>query len=161
MKPFIDEFLAENCRGEALLSERLNRFVMLRQLALMASEGQEIRAGASGTDAVDLSAAAGADEDVRFYYASAIGTEDDKAWFVELTVPARATVGTKLPILVGDRVRRPIPSGTIEIAGKTLPFVDGQAEISYEDFLGGIRNSIIAVRREGATASVLGRLLFF
>ena len=161
MKPFIDEFLAENCRGEALLTERLNRFVMLRQLALMASAGQEIRAGASGPDAVDVSAASGADEDVRFYYASAIGTADDNVWFVELTVPARATVGTKLPIRVGDRVRRPIPAGTIEIAGKTLPVADGRAEISYEDFLAGIRDSRIAVRREGAAAAVPGRLLFF
>ena len=160
MQSFIDEFLAENCRGEALLAERLNRFVTFRQLALMASAGTEMRAGASGRDGEDLSAAAGADEEVRFYYASQIGTEDDKAWFVELTVPARATVGTKLTIQVGDRVRHPIPSGTIEIAGKTLPFVEGRAEISYEDFLSGLRNPRVAVCRGGA-AAVPGRLLFF
>ena len=160
MQPFIDEFLAENCRGEALLAERLNRFVTFRQLALMASAGSEVRAGASGSDGADLSAAAGLDEEVRFYYASQIGTDDDKAWFVELTVPARATVGTRLPIRVGDRVRRPIPSGTIEIAGKTLAFAEGRTEISYEDFLAGIRNSRVAVCREGA-AAVPGRLLFF
>ena len=161
MQPFIDEFLAENCRGEALLSERLSRFVMFRQLALMTSAGEEVRAGASGSDEGSRSAAGGLDEDVRFYYASAIGTDDDKAWFVELSVPARATVGTKLPILVGDRVRRPIPSGTIEIAGKTLPFAAGRAEMNYEDFLSGVRDSRIAVRREGASAAVPGRLLFF
>lgn len=161
MQPFIDDFLAENCRGEALLTERLNRFVMLRQLALMASAGKEVRAGASGPEGVDLSAAAGADEDVRFYYASAIGTEDDKVWFVELTVPARATIGTKLPIRIGDRVRRPIAAGTIEIAGKVLEFADGEAEITYEDFLSGIRDSRIAVRREGEATAVSGRLLFF
>ena len=160
MQSFIDEFLAENCRGEALLAERLNRFVTFRQLALMASAGNEVRAGASGRDGEDLSAAAGADEEVRFYYASAIGTDDDKAWFVELTVPARATVGTKLTIQVGDRVRHPIPSGTIEIAGKTLAFAEGRAEISYEDFLSGLRNPCVAVCREGA-AAVPGRLLFF
>ena len=160
MQSFIDEFLAENCRGEALLAERLNRFVTFRQLALMASAGNEVRAGASGQDVKDLSAAAGADEEVRFYYASVIGTEDDKAWFVELTVPARATVGTKLTIQVGDRVRHPIPSGTIEIAGKTLSFAEGRAEIAYEDFLSGLRDSRVAVRREGA-AAVPGRLLFF
>ena len=84
MQSFIDEFLAENCRGEALLAERLNRFVTFRQLALMASSGCEARAGASGQDGVDLSSAAGADEEVRFYYASAIGTDDDKAWFRKL-----------------------------------------------------------------------------
>lgn len=161
MQPFIDDFLAENCRGEALLTERLNRFVMLRQLALMASAGNEVRAGASGPAGADLSAASGADEDVRFYYASAIGTEEDKAWFVELTVPARATIGTKLPILVGDRVRHPIAAGTIEIAGKLLEFIDGKAEIAYEDFLSGIRDSRIAVRRESDAAAVPGRLLFF
>ena len=160
MQSFIDEFLAENCRGEALLAERLNRFVTFRQLALMASAGNEVRAGASGQDVKDLSAAAGADEEVRFYYASVIGTEDDKAWFVELTVPARATVGTKLTIQVGDRVRHPIPSGTIEIAGKTLSFAEGRVEIAYEDFLSGLRDSRVAVRREGA-AAVPGRLLFF
>ena len=160
MQSFIDEFLAENCRGEALLAERLNRFVTFRQLALMASAGNEVRAGASGQDGADLSAAAGADEEVRFYYASAIGPEDDKAWFVELTVPARATVGTKLTIQVGDRVRHPIPSGTIEIAGKTLAFAEGRAEIAYEDFLSGLRNPRVAVCREGA-AAVPGRLLFF
>ena len=98
MQSFIDEFLAENCRGEALLAERLKHFCTFRQLALMASSGSEARAGASGRDGEDLSTAAGADEEVRFYYASQIGTEDDKAWFVELTVPARATVGTKLTI---------------------------------------------------------------
>ena len=160
MQSFIDEFIAENCRGEALLAERLNRFVTFRQLALMASAGNEVRAGASGLDGEDLSAAAGVDEEVRFYYASLIGTDDDKAWFVELTVPARATVGTKLTIQVGDRVRRPIPSGTIEIAGKTLAFVEGRTEIAYEDFLSGLRDSHIAVCREGA-AAVPGRLLFF
>lgn len=160
MKPFIDEFLAENCRGEALLAERLNRFVTFRQLALMASAGNEARAGASGRDGEDLSAAAGADEEVRFYYASVIGTDDGKAWFVELTVPARATVGTKLTIQVGDRVRHPIPSGTIEIAGKTLKFAEGRTEIAYEDFLSGLRDSRVAVCREGA-AAVPGRLLFF
>ena len=160
MQPFIDDFLAENCRGEALLTERLNRFVMLRQLALMASAGNDVRAGASGPAGADLSAASGADEDVRFYYASAIGTEDDKAWFVELTVPARATVGTKLTIQIGDRVRHPIPSGAIEIAGKTLAFAEGRAEIAYEDFLSGLRNPRVAVCREGA-AAVPGRLLFF
>lgn len=161
MQPFIDEFLTENCRGEALLSERLSRFVMFRQLALMASAGKEVRAGASGSDEEGRATPEGLDEEVRFYYASAIGTDDDKAWFVELSVPARATVGTKLPIQVGDRVRRPIPSGTIEIAGKTLPFVAGRAEMSYEDFLAGIRDSRIAVRREGSSAAVPGRLLFF
>lgn len=161
MQSFIDEFLAENCRGEAPLSERLNRFVMVRQLALMASAGSEIRAGASGSDDANLSAAAGLDEDVRFYYASVRGTDGDKAWFVELTVPARATVGTKLTIQVGDRVRHPIPSGTIEIAGKTLTFAEGRTEIAYEDFLSGIRDSRIAVRREGTAAAVPGRLLFF
>ena len=160
MQSFIDEFLAENCRGEALLAERLNRFVTFRQLALMASAGNEVRAGASGQDVKDLSAAAGADEEVRFYYASQIGMDDDKAWFVELTVPARATVGTKLPIHVGDRVRHPIPSGTIEIAGKTLAFAEGRAEIAYEDFLSGLRDSRVAVCREGSVA-VSGRLLFF
>ena len=160
MQSFIDEFLAENCRGEALLAERLNRFVTFRQLALMASAGSEVRAGAFGQDGKDLSTAAGADEEVRFYYASLIGTADDKAWFVELTVPARATVGTKLTIQVGDRVRHPIPSGTIEIAGKTLSFSEGRTEIAYEDFLSGIRDSRIAVCREGA-AAVPGRLLFF
>ena len=160
MQSFIDEFLAENCRGEALLAERLNRFVTFRQLALMASAGTEMRAGASSQDGKDLSAAAGVDEEVRFYYASQIGTEDDKAWFVELTVPARATVGRKLTIQVGDRVRHPIPSGTIEIAGKTLAFAEGRAEIAYEDFLSGLRDSRIAVCREGA-AAVPGRLLFF
>ena len=160
MQSFIDEFLAENCRGEALLAERLNRFVTFRQLALMASAGNEVRAGASGQNGEDLSAAAGADEEVRFYYASAIGTDDDKAWFVELTVPAHATVGTKLTIQVGDRVRHPIPSGTIEIVGKTLAFAEGRAEIAYEDFLSGLRNPRVAVCREGATA-VPGRLLFF
>ena len=159
MQSFIDEFLAENCRGEALLAERLRHFCSFRQLALMASAGNETRAGASGQDGADLSAA-GADEEVRFYYASLIGTDDDKAWFVELTVPARATVGTKLTIQIGDRVRHPIPSGTIEIAGKTLPFSEGRAEIAYEDFLSGIRDSRIAVCREGASA-VSGRLLFF
>ena len=160
MQSFIDEFLAENCRGDALLAERLNRFVTFRQLALMASAGNEARAGASGRDGEDLSAAAGADEEVRFYYASQIGTDDDKAWFVELTVPARATVGTKLTIQVGDRVRHPLPSGTIEIAGKTLAFAEGRTEIAYEDFLSGLRDSRIAVCREGA-AAVPGRLLFF
>ena len=160
MQSFIDEFLAENCRGEALLAERLNRFVTFRQLALMASAGNEVRAGAPGRDVADLSTAAGADEEVRFYYASQIGTEDGKAWFVELTVPARATVGTKLTIQVGDRVRHPIPSGTIEIAGKTLAFAEGRAEIAYEDFLSGLRNPRVAVCREGA-AAVPGRLLFF
>ena len=160
MQSFIDEFLAENCRGEALLAERLNRFVTFRQLALMASAGNEVRAGASGSDGENLAAAAGVDEEVRFYYASQIGTEDDKAWFVELTVPARATVGTKLTVQVGDRVRHPISSGTIEIAGKTLPFSEGRTEIAYEDFLSGIRDSRIAVCREGA-AAVPGRLLFF
>ena len=160
MESFIDEFLAENCRGEALLAERLRHFCSFRQLALMASAGNEMRAGASGQDGADLSAAAGADEEVRFYYASLIGTDDDKAWFVELTVPARATVGTKLTIQIGDRVRHPIPSGTIEIAGKSLPFSEGRAEIAYEDFLSGIRDSRIAVCREGA-AAVSGRLLFF
>ena len=160
MQSFIDEFLAENCRGEALLAERLKHFCTFRQLAMMASAGREARAGASGQDDADLSAAVGADEEVRFYYASRIGTEDDKAWFVELTVPVRATVGTKLTIRVGDRVRHPIPSGTIEIAGKTLPFAEGRAEIAYEDFLSGVRDSHIAVRREGAVA-VPGRLLFF
>ena len=159
MQSFIDEFLAENCRGEALLAERLRHFCSFRQLALMASAGNETRAGASGQDGADLSAA-GADEEVRFYYASLIGTDDDKAWFVELTVPARATVGTKLTIQIGDRVRHPIPSGTIEIAGKSLPFSEGRAEIAYEDFLSGIRDSRIAVCREGASA-VSGRLLFF
>lgn len=161
MQPFIDEFLAENCRGEALLAERLKHFCTFRQLALMASSGCEARAGASGADGAELASAAGADEEVRFYYASAIGTDDDKAWFVELTVPARATVGTKLPIQVGDRVRRPIPSGTIEIAGKTLPFAAGRAEMNYEDFLSGVRDSRIAVRREGSSTAVPGRLLFF
>ena len=161
MQPFIDEFLAENCRGEALLSERLSRFVMFRKLALMASAGEEVRAGASGSDEEGRATPEGLDDEVRFYYASVIGTDDDKAWFVELSVPARATVGTKLPIQVGDRVRRPIPSGTIEIAGKTLPFVAGRAEMSYEDFLAGIRDSRIAVRREGSSAAVPGRLLFF
>ena len=160
MQSFIDEFLAENCRGEALLAERLTRFCTFRQLALMASAGNETRAGASGQDGEDLSAAAGADEEVRFYYASQIGTDDDKAWFVELTVPARATVGSNLMIRVGDRVRHPIPSGTIEIAGKTLSFADGRAEIAYEDFLSGVRDSRIAVCREGS-AAVPGRLLFF
>ena len=160
MQPFIDEFLAENCRGEALLAERLTHFCTFRQLALMASAGNETRAGASGQVGADLSAAAGTDEEVRFYYASLIGTDDDKAWFVELTVPARATVGTKLTVRIGDRVRHPIPSGTIEIAGKTLPFAEGRAEIAYEDFLTGVRDSRIAVRREGA-AAVPGRLLFF
>ena len=161
MQSCIDEFLAENCRGEALLAERLNRFVTFRQLALMASAGNEARAGASGQDGGNLSAAAGTDEEVRFYYASQIGTEDGKAWFVELTVPARATVGTKLTIQIGDRVRHPIPSGTIEIAGKTLSFAEGRAEISYEDFLSGLRNPRVTVRREGAVAAVQGRLLFF
>ena len=161
MLPFIDRFLAENCRGEAFLAERLGRFGMLRQLALMASAGSEVRAGASGSDGTDLAAAAGADEEVRFYYASVLGTDDDKAWFVELTVPARATIGTMMTIRVGDRVRHPIPSGTIEIAGKTLPFSNGRAEIAYEDFLSGLRDSHIAVRREGASAAVPGRLLFF
>ena len=160
MQPFIDEFLAENCRGEALLAERLKHFCAFRQLSLMASAGTEMRAGASGQDGVDLSAAAGADEEVRFYYASRIGTDEDKAWFVELTVPARATVGTKLTIRVGDRVRHPLPSGTIEIAGKNLPFAEGRAEIAYEDFLSGVRDSRIAVCREGE-AAVPGRLLFF
>ena len=160
MQSFIDEFLAENCRGEALLAERLNRFVTFRQLALMASAGSEARAGASERDGEDLSAA-GADEEVRFYYASVIGTDNDKAWFVELTIPARATVGTKLQIQVGDRVRHPISSGTIEIAGKTLAFTEGRAEIAYEDFLSGLRDSRVAVRREGAAAAVPGRLLFF
>lgn len=161
MLPFIDRFLAENCRGESLLSERLKRFGMLRQLSLMASAGSEMRAGASGSDGADLAAAAGADEEVRFYYASVLGTDDDKAWFVELTVPARATIGTMMTIHVGDRVRHPIPSGTIEIAGKTLPFSDGRAEIAYENFLSGLRDSRIAVRREGASTAVPGRLLFF
>ena len=160
MQSFIDEFLAENCRGEALLAERLRHFCSFRQLALMASAGNEMRAGSSGQDGADLSAAAGVDEEVRFYYASQIGTDDDKAWFVELTVPARATVGTKLTIQIGDRVRHPIPSGTIEIAGKALPFAEGRAEIAYEDFLSGVRDSRIAVCRKG-TAAVPGRLLFF
>ena len=160
MQPFIDEFLAENCRGEALLAERLKHFCTFRQLSLMASAGNEMRAGASGQDVADLSAATGADEEVRFYYASLIGTDEDKAWFVELTVPARATVGTKLTVRVGDRVRHPLPSGTIEIAGKTLPFAEGRAEIAYEDFLSGVRDSRIAVCCEGA-AAVPGRLLFF
>ena len=161
MQSFIDRFLAENCRGEDLLAERLKRFGMFRQLSLMASAGSEMRAGASGSDGADLAAAAGADEEVRFYYASVLGTDDDKAWFVELTVPARATVGTMMTIQVGDRVRHPISSGTIEIAGKKLTFADGRAAIAYEDFLSGLRDSRIAVRREGALAAVPGRLLFF
>ena len=161
MQSFIDEFLAENCRGEALLAERLKHFCTFRQLALMASAGSEVRAGASGSEGADLTAAAGADEEVRFYYASQIGTDDDKAWFVELSVPARATVGTKLPIQIGDRVRRPISAGTIAIAGKTLSFAEGRTEIAYEDFLSGIRDSRIAVSREGSSEPVLGRLLFF
>ena len=161
MQSFIDEFLAENCRGEALLAERLNRFVTFRQLALMAAAGSEVRAGASGSEGKDLAAAAGVDEEVRFYYASAIGTVDAKAWFVELTVPARATVGTKLTIQVGDRVRHPLTSGTIEIAGKSLPFSEGRTEIAYEDFLAGIRDSHVAVRRDGSSTAVPGRLLFF
>ena len=161
MQSFIDEFLAENCRGEALLAERLKHFCTFRQLALMAASESGVRAGASGSDSEDLASAAGADEEVRFYYGSVIGTEDDKAWFVELTVPARATVGTMLTIQVGDRVRRPLSSGTVEIAGKTLSFAEGRAEIAYEDFLSGLRDPHVAVRREGATSAVLGRLLFF
>lgn len=39
MQSFIDEFLAENCRGEELLAERLKHFCALRQLALMAASG--------------------------------------------------------------------------------------------------------------------------
>ena len=161
MQPFVDEFLAENCHGEALLAERLKHFCTFRQLSLMASAGSEMRAGASGQDVTEMAAAAGTDEEVRFYYASLIGTDEDKAWFVELTVPARATVGTKLTIQVGDRVRHPIPTGTIVIAGKTLAFADARAEIAYEDFLSGLRDPRIAVRREGASAAVPGRLLFF
>lgn len=161
MQSFIDEFLAENCRGEELLAERLKHFCALRQLALMAASGSEVRAGASGAGGEDLSAAAGLDEEVRFYYASLVGTDDDKAWFVELTVPAKAVVGTKLEIKVGDRVRRPIPKGTIQIAGKVLAFSDGRAELPYEDFLAGVRNPHVAVRREGTSAAVPGRLLFF
>ena len=161
MQLFIDRFLAENCRSEELLAERMKRFGMIRQLALMAVAGNETRAGASGAEGVDLSAAAGVDEEVRFYYASLIGTDDDKAWFVELIVPARATIGTMMTIQVGDRVRHPIQSGIIEIAGKTLPFSNGRAEIAYEDFLSGLRDSRVAVRREGASAAVPGRLLFF
>ena len=160
MQSFIDEFVAENSRGESLLAERLKRFGMFRQLALMASVGNEVRAGASESGGAGLTAAAGADEEVKFYYASMIGTDADKAWFVELTVPARAAVGTALTIQVGDRVRHPIQSGTIEIAGKKLPFVEGRAEIAYEDFLSGLRDSNVAVSREGASA-VPGRLLFF
>ena len=38
---------------------------------------------------------------------------------------------------------------------------DGQTKIAYEDFLAGIRDSRIAVRREGAAAAISGRLLFF
>ena len=49
--------------GEALLAECLNRFVTFRQLALMASAGSDARAGASGQDGADLSAAAGAASD--------------------------------------------------------------------------------------------------
>lgn len=161
MQSFIDEFLAENCRGEELLAERLKHFCTLRQLALMAASGSEARAGASGAEGEDLLAAAGLDEEVRFYYASLIGTDDDKAWFVELTVPARAAVGTKLEIKIGDRVRRPIPKGTIEIAGKSLAFSDGRAELAYEDFLAGVRNPRISVRRDGDLEPVPGRLLFF
>ena len=160
MQSFIDEFLAENCRGEELLAERLKHFCTLRQLALMAMSGSEVRAGASGAEGEDLSAA-GLDEEVRFYYASLVGTDDAKAWFVELTVPAKATVGTILEIKIGDRVRRPIPKGTIEIAGKSLAFSDGVTELAYEDFLAGVRNPRISVRRDGDSKPVPGRLLFF
>ena len=58
-------------------------------------------------------------------------------------------------------MRHPLPSGTIEIAGKTLAFAEGRTEIAYEDFLSGLRDSRVAVRREGAAAAVPGRLLFF
>ena len=77
-------------------------------------------------------------------------TKDMKMrWQAKLTFPPGSTAETVLPITVVDGDGNPVESAVFEFAGQKLEVRDGEASMTYADFVAGKHSVPIWLHRPG------------
>lgn len=158
-RDMISRFTAAKCRphGE-IMAEKLDRFVLSRQLAAVSAVNDYALAAAPQTRHVPAGTPVAPPEDVTFVFAS--DTEEvGRAWRAELTVPANATAGTLLNLKVSGLGGDVAPQGVFCLSGANLPLFNGESAIPFEIFLTGIRNAEVSLKRPGGFCEQ-GQLMF-
>jgi len=90
-----------------------------------------------------------ADKEIAFVFGSHPTKDLTWRWAARLVFPAGATAKTMLPIHLADGNGKPIARGEFEFAGRRLPVKDGEAVISYADFIRGKHEVPLWLRRPG------------
>ena len=158
---FIDAFVGEHCTPhEQVVARRLEAWCERMQQAIVAAPVSWRLAAAGGVlpPLRPEVAPEAPEEAVRFVFSS-LSERPGKAWRAELTVPAKATVGTMLELGVTGMGIDAVPEGVFSLAGCKIPLQDGKGGILFDLFLGGIRNAEVALARPDGSVEY-GRLMF-
>jgi len=89
------------------------------------------------------------DKEIAFLFVSHPTKDLSWRWTARLVFPPGATAETRLQIHVADGNAQPVAKGTFEFAGQRLAVKDGEAEISYADFIRGKHDVPLWLRRPG------------
>ena len=77
-------------------------------------------------------------------------TKDMKMrWIARITFPPGSTAETVLPITIVDGEEHPVASGVFEFAGQKLKVRDGEASMTFAQFVAGKHSVPIWLHREG------------
>ncbi len=77
-------------------------------------------------------------------------TKDRKLWWIaKVTFPPGSTADTVLPITVTDEDGVPIGSATFVLAGKSMVVKDGEASMTFAEFIAGKHSVPIWLHRDG------------
>lgn len=153
---FIKSFTEKYCRPHAVvMAERLAAFVAARRMALLTQDLGDFRLAAGPATATPVTGVQAPDEEVTFTFAS---DADEANWKALLSIPAKATSDTMIPVEVTQGAAP--AGGLFKIAGCTLPLEAGHSEIPFGLFLAGIKDTDVALVSVDGVSSP-GRLQFF
>ncbi len=75
--------------------------------------------------------------------------DKEMCWAANVTFPAGAGEGAVLPVAVENGLGRPVESGVFEFAGHALEVKDGISSIAYADFIAGMHDPALWLKRPG------------
>ena len=76
-------------------------------------------------------------------------TDMKMRWIAKITFPPGSTAETVLPITIVDGEELPVESGVFEFAGQKLTVKDGEASMTFAQFVAGKHSVPIWLHRDG------------
>lgn len=70
-------------------------------------------------------------------------------WTAKLTFPPGSGPETELSLAVTDAAGGPLASGSFELAGRRIKVIDGQASVTFADFIRGVHETTLCLHRRG------------